>query len=113
MIPSGIATGVLIGCFLGLVYINRELTRMVRLALRREHVLLRAARTYDELLRRGVTGTLDEDELRLGMQLIEAGQVDELHAQAHVRRWQRVPKVGKPWPDSLLGSVLDEDEVAA
>jgi len=93
---------------LGLFWINRDVLRNWRLSLRREHVLARSVMTLDELLRRAVQGTLDDEELRLGMQLIDVGLRDELAAQARVGRLQRVPKIGEPWPDSMLASVLDE-----
>ena len=86
----------------------RSLIRDLRLSLRREHVAVRSLVTVEELLKRAVTGTLEEGELRLGMQLVHVGWADELHAQTQVGRLTRIPNVGEPWPDSMLASVLDE-----
>jgi hypothetical protein len=102
--------GLQLGLALGVLFIARSTMRLARLGLRREDMLFRSLATYDELLRRAVSGTLDEDELRLGLQLVEVGMRDELAAQEQLGSLQRVPRVGDPWPDSMLASVLDVAE---
>jgi len=101
--------GLQLGSVIGLFMVNRSLLRRWRLSIRREEMLVRSCMTYDELLRRSVTGTLDEDELRLGLQLVNVGAADELAAQTLVGWRTRIPQVGEPWPDSMLADVLDHE----
>lgn len=94
-----------------LFYSARDAARQWRLAVRREAVLLASLRTFEEMLERSVRGTLEEDELRLGAQLVEVGLKDELSAQVMVRRWTKIPRTGEAWPDEMLADVLEENEV--
>ena len=103
--------GIQLGILIGMLLVNQRLLRLVRRGLRREDVLTRGLLTYEQLLKRSVRGTLDLDELRLGVQLVETGLADELHAQQRMRWWQRIPAVGERWPDDALASVLTEDEL--
>lgn len=89
---------------------SRSATRGLRLALRREVVCARSLATLYELLRRSTEGTLDEDELQLGLSLVDVGLHDELHAQTQVGTLTRIPRIGEPWPDSMIASVLGEAE---
>lgn len=82
-----------------------------RLSLRRESNLVAMQDMYRRMLRDAMIGVLDVEQLLLELARIEVLVIDELHAQSVLRWWMPVPSPGDPWPDRMLGSVLDREEV--
>lgn len=79
------------------------------MALRRERILVEVVQTQHALLGRMIEGeAISWDELEGYALRTDVAVTDEMEAQARVRFWQRIPDIGKPWPDRMLGEALGQ-----
>jgi len=101
-----------IAAIVALFWNGREWQRRWRCGLRREWMLAQLLSEQGQILQRLFQGepVPFEDAERLGL-VAEVALADELGAQAKLRWWHRIPRVGQPWPDSMLGDALPDEQL--